>query len=75
MKPMGNGLEFMKEGTEARHEFLEGTREALQQAFMATDISRQFQGTEVMKVNPKTPVVYVDFLVQVIVTYELGLSP
>jgi len=63
------GLTLMKSGTETdKSEFMGGTKEALESAFMTTDLKRQFQGTEIMKLKPRTPsTVYVDFLVQLTV--------
>ena len=60
-----NPLDLVKEGTEMNIDFVTRTKDALESAFLSTDIKRQFQGTEVMKVKPKMPMVYVDFLVQV----------
>lgn len=64
--------------------FITVSKEAIDKAFLSTDIKRQFQGSEIMKLRPmnaanekvvKTgePKVYVDFLVQVGIN-TLGLA-
>lgn len=63
-------------GTNAYLNFITVSKEAIDKAFLSTDIKRQFQGSEIMKlrpvnavgektVKPGEPKVYVDFLVQV----------
>ncbi|CAL8109579.1 unnamed protein product [Orchesella dallaii] len=66
--------DLQNSATNAYLNFITVSKEAVDKAFLSTDIKRQFQGSEIMKlrpinaVNEKTktpePKVYVDFLVQ-----------
>jgi len=70
-----NFNDLKNEASDAYSNFAGVTKEAIDKAFLSTDIKRQFQGAEVMKVKPEMikndklssldPRINVDFLVQV----------